>query len=54
MEKTNIYKVLVENLKGRHFFGDLDVRKNIILKWILNRQAVSVRAVFIRYSGWLL
>jgi hypothetical protein len=35
MRYTN--EILVENLKGRHHLGDLEVERRIILKWVSNK-----------------
>jgi hypothetical protein len=37
----------VENLKVRDNFGEPAVDKRIILKWILNKYGVNIRAGFI-------
>lgn len=37
----------LRNLKGRHYSEDLGVYEMIILMWILAKQAVRVRNVYI-------
>jgi hypothetical protein len=32
-----VYKVLVENLKARDHFEDLDIDGRIVLKWVLKK-----------------
>jgi hypothetical protein len=46
----NVYKVLVENLKGRDHFSDLDTDGRIKLRWIL--KAGRENADWIHLTQW--
>jgi hypothetical protein len=37
-----IYKILMENIKGRDHLGDIGVDWKIILKWILKKQRLRM------------
>jgi hypothetical protein len=57
-EVINLYKILLQTLKGKHHFEDLSVGGSTISKWILENYGRKKRTGFfyfrIRTGGWLL